>query len=439
MKSEKWLLELIVGGESQEVEFKKMIDSSAAKDLVAFLNSNDGWIIFGVSDTGELVGLKDKNPDKVFAEKVVQGIVPSPVNFIKTYEVEIDKKKIFFVNVKHKKGILFSFGGRVYIRVGSLSRPLGIDELLVVAHESVVFRFDEQIRKDVDFRYVDKSVLNEFVETLGIKDVFGGLKSLKLIEIVGKKKFLTNAGILFLTRNPDRFIPGAKVKVLVFKKGRDEVVELMESSGPIWKIIDKITEFVIEKGFVIKYKTGVKHKKIFSVPIQAFREALINALAHRNYLVPGEIIIEVRKDSIEIKNPGGFPPGVSPDKPFHAPRNEVLCNVFFRLGFVEKFGVGIQRIRRWCREYGLDDPIFYTDGFTSIKFLLQRKKVNVEERIIDLLKEKPEGISSGELCKHLGISKPTVVKILSRLVKKRVVKAVGKGKFRRYLLRGPNL
>ena len=321
------------------------------------------------------------------------------------------------------------------MRVGSISRPLGIDELLVVAHESIVFRFDEQVRKDVDFKHADKKLLNEFVGILGIKDVVGGLKSLKLVEFVGRKRFLTNAGILFLTKNPDKFIPGAKIKVLVFKEGKDEVVEFVEYSGPVWKVVDEVVDFVVGGGFVVEYKKGIKHKKIFSVPIQAFREALINALAHRNYLIPGEVIIEVRKDSIEIKNPGGFPPGVSPEKPFHAPRNEVLCNVFFRLGFVEKFGVGINRIRRWCREYGLEDPVFFTDGFTSIKFLLQRKKVEVGERIVGLLKENPEGMSSGELCKHLGVSKPTIVKILNRLVRKKIIGVVGKGRFRKYVLK----
>ena len=276
---------------------------------------------------------------------------------------------------------------------------------------------------------VDKNVLKELEEKLGIKLNRDNMRKLGLL--AKEKGYLTNAGVLFLCKNPSAFIPGAKVRIIKVRRELEEYEILADLDMPIWKLAEKAFKVVKEEfGYILEYKGGLKHKIMQKIPEVALREAIINALIHKNYYLPAEILIFIEKDKIEIKNAGGFPPGVTPKKPEHVARNPIICDLFFRMGFIEKFGSGIIRMKQDCLNKGLKAPEIETDGFTVVRLWLRVEKL--EDRILEILSK--GSYSSGEIAAAVKKSKPTVLKILKKLEKEGKIKSAGKGRYRKFYL-----
>ena len=122
---------------------------------------------------------------------------------------------------------------------------------------------------------------------------------------------------------------------------------------------------------------GVNREDIYEIPFEALREAVVNALMHRDYSISGtQITVEIFDDWIEIINPGGLPKSL-PKKVFGSisvRRNEIISDLFFRLHKVERVGMGIQRIREALTEAGLPKPKFKPNGFFRAIILGLRKK-----------------------------------------------------------------
>ncbi len=96
----------------------------------------------------------------------------------------------------------------------------------------------------------------------------------------------------------------------------------------------------------------------FEYPIKALREAINNALVHRNYLETGDVRVFIFDNRIEIINPGNFPEGVSPDNPIHKPVNEILSKFVYDIGFIDKYGSGIQMMKDLSKEWGNNEPYY---------------------------------------------------------------------------------
>jgi len=165
------------------------------------------------------------------------------------------------------------------------------------------------------------------------------------------------------------------------------------------------------------------------------REAVLNALTHRNYFDPGYVQIFIFPDRISVRNPGAFPYGVTPENPIHRPRNPMISTLMYELGYVEKYGSGIKRIIAEVKQNNLvhvnyDEYVFYTE----ITFTRKSEIPGVDEtdrRILDLLRSVHK---SSELSEALGVSIPTVVKRLNRLASAGVVVKKGRGKNTYYIL-----
>ncbi|MGC9140708.1 ATP-binding protein, partial [Athalassotoga sp.] len=164
----------------------------------------------------------------------------------------------------------------------------------------------------------------------------------------------------------------------------------------------------------------------------ALREAVLNALIHRNYYDPSYIQIFVFPNHILVKNPGAFPYGVTPEKPIHKPRNPEISRLMFEMGYVEKYGSGIKRIKSEIEKHGFSS-FEYTEyiSYTEIKISKKYDQLfdDTDKRIIALLDIEH---SSSEIAKKLNISIPTVVKHLNNLVKIGIVQKIGTAKNTKY-------
>lgn len=395
------LLDILRNGESASVEFKETLNKDISKAVCAFANTKGGRILIGVKDDGTPIGVNGSRDSQEISDQL-QKLRPMPRFLIE--EIPIAKTKIISIEVEEST-TLISSNNTVYIRVGTNNYPLSIDEVIEKSAESLRIFFD-QIKTDIPASELDKELFLEYLKqrqkTRGVEfngDVFETAVRLKVLVKKDKGLFLTNAGILCFSKDPQKYIGNSTVRLTKFDDNEMKTYSMQkEFSGTLQKIIKEIERFFIDNlnrtgGFTI----GFKRQEFLEYPLLALREAIINAVVHRNYFDAAEIRIFIFPDRIEIKNPGSFPPGISVDNPEHKPRNPYVAQYFFDLGLTEKYGSGIQKIIREVSEHPLVSVQFNPKPYnTTVIFRKSASGVNLDStnvKILELLSTGPKGSS----------------------------------------------
>lgn len=417
------LMRLIASGESEKVEFKRRVTDDFGEEIVAFANSGGGYILVGISDDGKLVGC-NVNLSKKRVSSFLSTIVP-PVD-VKFHVFNLDGKNVLVVEVVGS-GTISTIGGVAYIRTGTSKRPLDFSEILSLGVEYTLIPIDS-MHTSIEEDALDRRLWSWFLERRrmrGLRHVRGLREKLGVVKKVDGKSVLTLAGLLFLHRNPQDYLPHAYLRVRW--GGSWERI-----GGPIWKQVDRAIDLlkeILPKRFFIK---GVRRVDVPIIPIEILREAIVNAVVHRNYGIHSEVFIDVSGNSVVISNPGSFPPGTSPDNPIPIPRNPILYELMFQAGYVERQGGGIDMMRTLSSQYGIEmwydiRPYYTKLTFRAVEGLLDE----LEKRIVSILNEP---MSSSELAAILGLSKPTVIKRLKGLERMGIVRRVGAGPATKWIL-----
>jgi ATP-dependent DNA helicase RecG len=410
-------LQIIKEGENEKVEFKKDISSDIGEEIVALANAEGGYLLIGVDDSGNIVGCdvkKVKNKLSSFLTSI------TPPAKIKISKIKINKKEVVVLKVEKSK-FLATIGGMAYIRVGTSKRPLSIQEIIALGVENILFPIDSaptHLKVNSINRDYFKWFLNRRKER-GMKKVKNLEEKLQIIKKINGNRRLTLAGALFLCKEPQQYFPHTYVRLIY-----GDVKERID--GPIWKIVmkleEKLNEIIPKKEIFVGFER--KDEPIF--PLRAVREAVINALVHRNYAIYSEVFIELQGLTLKIRNPGGFPPGVTPENPMPVPRNPILYELMYEVGYIEKQGSGIIMMKELCKANNVKLSFNIKPNFTEVilRFISKEK---------DLLSFLEEPISASKLAKILKISKPTLLKKLKKLERAGVVESIGKGAFVRWV------
>lgn len=195
----------------------------------------------------------------------------------------------------------------------------------------------------------------------------------------------------------------------------------------------------------------LQRREVWEYPLDALREAIINALIHRDYAQIGDIQVRVSENSLDIWSPGGLPDGVSVEdlhRPGHVsrPRNPLLAQVFYYAGLVEQWGTGTTRMITACRAAGLPDPGFWEEA-GGVRVVLRKERFTRERleaeglnhrQVQAMLELRGSGTITNQAYQRLtGASKPTATRDLDNLVKRGLIKRVGEtGRGTRYQLKG---
>ena len=431
-------IEAIRKGESQTVEFCQGIHKEMAKNICAFLNTDGGTIVVGASDAGDIIGIEDKHKSEQTISNIQNSIIPTPKN-VKIDSIDLSKlgkenKWVFLIEIEAEDK-LYSYKNVVYIRAGMNVKPLTINELVEKASESLLVFFDEQKTK-VDKSQISKKVVEKYLELRerkrGVKN--GGFSEdiLQKLKIIKNDK-ATNGGLLFFSEDPQEYIPYARVRLIVFEReGAREYSDYKEFNGPIWKILEDLENyFLLQLKVYGKEITSFQREEYLEYPIIAIRESLANALIHRNYFDPSEIFVMIYPNKLVIRNPGAFPAGVNTEFPIHKPRNPLLSTYLYDMGYIEKWGSGIKKIKQACNEHPIVKVIFNLNSCnTEVCFVKDTikavEKLDVfEKQMLQLFEEK--SLSSGKICEITGLSKPTVVKKINTLLAFGLVRKIGSG------------
>lgn len=384
MKNEE-MRDLIDGQESQEVEFKSRVTSFGA-DICAFANTNNGVILFGVTDEGEITGIRPGDEEAI--ANVASDCSPPIRPAIEL--VTVDDKAILLVQV-FLTGELHSFSGRVYVRVGSTNRALSPSEILKLGQRRGKVSFGKQICRVASLDDIDQDKVRWYLEAreeirqtsrpedLSLEEVLMNIGA--VIDESGNLR-PTNAGILFFGRNPQRFFVQAGLRLVRFRGTRvtKPVTDRLDTSGSLWEMVNQGEAFLRKNVRLLSRRTesDFRREDKFEYPIRALREAVINALIHRDYFETADVRVMVFDDRIEIVSPGIFPEGITPDHPEHKPVNSLLCTLMYDVGYIEKYGSGIYMMNELCEDWGNEIP-FYEFGSTQTKLIFKSPVGEVTE------------------------------------------------------------
>src|SRR3990167_9000739 len=365
----KQVREIIEKGENQEVEFKESFHSSqeVSKILCSLANTLGGVFLFGVSDKGEIIVLKG-NLDEIQQQVSASNQSISPVPLISIEVHKLDGKDIIAVIVQRSSDTVYhTFQSAIHVRVGSTTRRLEGTTHLEYLRNRQILSFDESYDTSATLDDLDSTKIQAYLkrrsqeiylDTHSIKDF---LLSSKLASDSAKFK-IKNAALLLFAKDVMKFHSQAELKLVQF--AGVEAVEIIAHKlvqDDLVSSIEQALSFVrshINKKITIK-QAGRREEE-YEYPVDVVREAIVNAVAHRDYFSKDAIQIYVFEDRIEITNPGSLPQAL-PRELFgtiSVQRNPLTYRILRDYGYVEGLGSGIPRMINEMRSYGLRDPEF---------------------------------------------------------------------------------
>lgn len=343
------------------------------------------------------------------------------------------------------------------------------DSLVSFLHEKRVINaepFDEKVRLDLGYDDLDEKEVNDFllkrafklsvdVPSTSIKDVL--MNILKVLKKVNGELKPTNTALLFFSRNSS-YLPQNVIKIARYNgTTRIETIDNKEITGPIYKMINEVEIFFKRNTRLANKIIDFNRVEIPEYPFEAIREALINAIAHRDYARQGaHIMFSIFDDRVEIRSPGGLLQGLNINslEGQHEARNKKICDIFHETKDMERFGTGIEKMRNLMLNHGLKEPEFSEKGdsfvvtffgpgqniLDLISSVPDERKTNLKElglndrqiKALEMMINEKIEFTNRLYQETFQMSDRTASRDLKELVDKEQVKSHGKGKARRY-------
>ncbi len=418
--------------ESNILEFKREINDSIIKEVIAFANTSGGTILVGYEDDGTPYGLTNAKEDlEKLSNKLHDSIEPN-IDFLINMRIDtIDKKDIIIIEVlqgTNKPYYLKSKGmvpEGVYIRFGNTSKPSTSEIIrqMIIESTGITFEKNVSINQDLTFNYAERL----FKE----KGLSFGQIEMKNLGLVTDKGLYTNLGLLLSDECP------YTIKMAIYPDNtKKEFLDTKETS------ISSVLEQLEEAFRYIKLNNKVKAKIVginrIEVPEyneEVIRECLLNTIGHRNYEIPGSTLIHIFKDSIEFLSLGGLVSGLTIDDikiGSSSSRNPKLISILHRLGYVEAYGSGIPRIMETYKLSKEKPEIIVAPNSFLIK--IPKLDLDIDTLTIKNLLVTNNTITREDIERTLGIQKTSALKILNKMVEDGVLLKEDKGKSTTYKL-----
>lgn len=444
--------------ESQQVEWKESWRDEYLRWICGFANAEGGVLVIGRNDKGVATGVNNSRklledlPNKI---RDVLGIM-ADVRLVKEAG-----KELIEIRVEPYPSPI-SYKGEYHYRSGSTKQELkgaALERFLLKKRgrhwddapepsftarscSATALRLFKQ--RATESGRMDRAVLRDSREVI--------LSNLELTERHGFKR----AACLLFSGRPEQYVSGAWIKIGFFVTD-DDLRYQDEVHGSLFEQVEKTLELLHTKYLkaYISYE-GLQRRETFLFPEAALREALLNAVVHKDYSSGIPIQISVYDDQIVLWNPGTLPENWTLKKLLgkHAscPFNPLLANVFFRAGYIESWGRGIEKIRRECREYGIEPPAYdfdmaglmltfhanpahvqaaaldqSTPGTTPItaqETTQETAQETAQEKVLALLRDQPS-MTRRELASRLGLSDSGIKYHLEKMKAAGMIRHVG--------------
>jgi ATP-dependent DNA helicase RecG len=441
---------LLREGEGLTIEFKEKL-SHLDREMVAFANTLGGTLLIGVNDHGHITGIDESNRLQSQITDIAHNCDPSiPVEVL--YNT---KHNIIIVNVAEGTNKPYRCKDGFFLRNGPSSQKLRRDEILSLIQNNHLLQFESSINKN--FLYANDFSDQSFKNYLHLCNIETNAKTEDILFNLGvgaestkTQPKLNNAGVLFFANNPQLFFPEAFITCALYKKNEKfSLLTKKECTGnPIQQIEQALLFLKQHIATEIYFSEQVnselgQRQEQHDYPFIALREAIINAVVHRDYQYLGShIYIHIYPDYIDIENPGGLYRGLKLENitKRSVRRNPLIADLLHRAKYIERVGSGFSRMIDALEKNHNPPMEIHADNFFTLRFhkrLKMQQDISLTTRqikIYNLLEDK--GIMNiTELAQRLELSNDTVRRDLNHLLALELISKQGQGRSTRYSAR----
>lgn len=416
---------------------RKDISRDVAEALVAFANADGGEILIGVEDDGKITGMDD------FSEEEIDFIKKSPKNYVhkdtplqavmmKITKVD-DKTVLYFRVSKGTRYIHLTSDGRCLKRNDLESIPVSADHINFTRSEVASMEYDRIFVDGVSINQLDEQILRIVADQISV-----GISIDKCLQYLGLAEYdagtglrLRRAAVLLFGTSPDLWHPRVQVRILrvngsaLGSGAAYNVTDDVVIKTNIVSLIDEAWEKLRPYLVVTRFQDDAKFRTTYIYPEVACREALVNAIAHRDYSEEGRgIEIYVYDDRIEVKNPGSLLSSISIDElkklsGVHQSRNSYIARALREIGYMRELGEGMRRIFELMRSFELSPPEIVNESnsfsltlhhrpmYTSDEALwleqYDQVELSAEEKAVMLIGRRGDLIAPNDIIRRLGI------------------------------------
>ncbi len=426
------------------MEFKRKYTEDIKKIVISFANTEGGEILIGVDNDGAAVGVDNADEIMLKATNAVRdSIKPDVTMFVLCEAKEIEGKMVVAVKVQRGTARPYYLAGKgirpegVYVRQGASTVPATESAILKMIQETAGDDYEtaRSLKQELTFAGAEKAFKEENIR-------FGDEQK-RTLGIIGEDGAFSNLGLLL----SDQCVH--TIKVAVFEGSTKTVFkDRAEFSGSLLEQLNDVYEYIDEHNRTRAEFSGLKRIDMRDYPPEAIREALLNAIVHRDYSYSNSILISIFDDRIEFVSLGGLPKGIDYSDLMlgvSVLRNNGLAHVFYRLRLIEAFGTGIPKILECYHNQQAQPTIEVSDNAFKVTLpntnFLREVSVEVEdeddglsdnERKVMRYLARCDTSSRREIEAAIGLSQSTTIRVLNALVDKELILKLGGGKNTRY-------
>ena len=416
--------------ENQNTEYKESWRDEYIKWICGFANASGGKMYIGIDDKGNLKGISDAKklsedlPNKV---KDILGILVD-VNF------QSDAGKDYLEIVIDAYPYPVNYKGSYYYRSGSTNQELkgsALDKFLL---RKQGLKWDGTPEPYTKLKNLSDSAFNLFKERASETERFdeniqddSNEDILEKLNLIAPDGNLKKAAVLLFHPKPDKLFTGASSKIGFFRSD-DDLAFQDEVKGSLMEQAEKVIDLLLTKYLKAQITyDGLQRKESFPVPPAALREAILNAIVHKDYASGIPIQISVYDNQLIIWNEGELPEDwtVAKLKVKHPSRayNPDIANAFFRSGLIESWGRGTIKILNEAKAAKTPAPVFRYDD-SGFYVIFNFEEISIEQKVLDLLKVNPK-ITRIEIAESLGTSDSTIKRALKNMTDSKLIERIG--------------
>lgn len=428
--------------ETENIEFKSQVTEDIYKEVIAFANTDGGIVYVGIDNNGNAVGLTDVDQEYTrITNGIRDAIMPDVTMFVR---FTIQENKVVRITISEGSNKPYYLKGKglkpsgVYVRQGASSVPASPEQIRQMIKESDGDTFEEMRSMEQELSF--EAAANAF-KKYGVS--FGKEKYRALGITQKNDELFTNLALII----SDQCAHTTKVAVFgddsntTFKDNK-------EFGGSVFTQLEDTFHYLMLCNKTEATFRGLERIEKHDYPEEALREALLNALVHRDYSFSGSIIINVNDERMEFISIGGLLPGLSTDDiriGISQPRNKNLAEMFHRLRLIESYGTGIRRIYKLYEKCPVQPVIETTTN--AFKMVLpnmnavssaapkQTSPVTAQmQKVLDYISEHGQ-ITDEEVRSLLGIKKTRAFDLIKKMREMGLVQMIGRGAEKRYLVK----
>lgn len=375
--------------EHERLDFKLRITKGIADILAAMAMTSGGLVVVGVADDRSIPGCQ-------LDQETYDGVMTAANDVevdVQTREITVDGTPVVLVGVPSISGRLVTTpSGRVLRRVGSSNHPLRGDSLARFVRAITLHPTEDDAVPGAAIDLVDLAALNQLLEAqsrprVTRRTALRGLRDLGLTADVDGVDTITVAGVVLTMTRPDHLIKGARVQ-FVDRQGSPSRTGASRArqtvAGPLARLVDQLVSLVESSGDQHEAVVGLRRELVPVFPREVLREALLNALAHREYhLSGGTVDVTLFSDRIEIRSPGGLAGHVTLDnlRDEHFSRNARIMGALKTLDLVDEFGEGVDRMYDGMAGRLLPEPTWTATDASVTVVLRSESPVSVDDQV----------------------------------------------------------